>query len=94
MRYLWVICLLAPFAAEAQTSTQLYPPLPGVEYYCTDSYGDRVELGSVICVTASCQTYMVRCEMVAQGNMAMWRQVQHGCPTVFYDRLKALQPSL
>ncbi len=97
MKGLIVLCVLIPFGAlaqEAQRPTppplaELYPPLPGVEYYCTDSQGDRVDLGGVICVTASCQTWMARCEMTASNRMAMWRKVQDGCPGVsLVDRLK------
>ncbi|KMW56733.1 hypothetical protein AIOL_001688 [Candidatus Rhodobacter oscarellae] len=74
--------LLLPNAAMAQgkSMAELYPPLPGVEYYCTDSHGERVELGQVICVSASCSTWMARCEMTASNRMAMWRKMQDGCP--------------
>ncbi|MEL7114796.1 MAG: hypothetical protein AAGP08_04255 [Pseudomonadota bacterium] len=86
--------------ADAPKSfAELYPPLPGVEYYCTDSDGGRADIGSVICVTASCQTWMARCEMAASNRMAMWRKVQDGCPAVdaapsVLDRLEALQQTL
>ena len=60
--------------------------------------GERVELGQVICVTASCQVWMARCEMTASNRMAMWRKVQDGCPAVedqgLLERFKALKPVL
>ncbi|MCG6902340.1 MAG: hypothetical protein LJE68_06615, partial [Rhodobacter sp.] len=40
----------------------------------------RVEVGGVICVTASCTTWMARCEMAATNRMALWRKMQDGCP--------------
>lgn len=74
---------------------ELYPPLPGVEYYCTDSVGDRVEVGQVICITASCQTWMARCEMTASNRMAIWRKLQDGCPGVSVQgRLQRLKPAV
>lgn len=79
------LCPIAALAQErpaAKSFEELYPPLPGVEYYCTDSDGARAEIGQVICVTASCQTWMARCELAASTRMAMWRKVQDGCPAV------------
>lgn len=105
MRWVFVILCIAPFAAFAQQAErpapksfkELYPPMPGVEYYCTDSFGARVELGHVICVTASCQTWMARCEMAVSNGTAMWRKLQDGCPTASLgvrDRLEALKNTL
>ncbi len=105
-RYL-ILALCLPvwaFAQEAdqpqrKTMAELYPPLPGVEYYCTDSVGARVEVGEVICITASCQTWMARCEMTSSNRMAIWRKTQDGCPGAsvapgLLDRLEALQPTI
>lgn len=77
--------LWAETGAPPKSFSELYPPLPGVEYFCTDASGDRADLGAVICVTASCQTWMARCEMAASNRMAMWRKVQDGCPAVGLD---------
>ena len=55
------------------------PPLPKIELYCTDAQGERRELGEVICITASCQTWMAKCDMSL--NNVMWRKLQDGCPT-------------
>jgi hypothetical protein len=109
----WVLLYAALNAAPALADNpaspiplaDLYPPLPGVEYYCTDSAGERVEIGGVICVVASCQTWMARYEMTASNRLAMWRKIQDGCPgaTVLQlgaplspamARLKALQHTL
>jgi len=92
--------LLAPMAVETQQAqsptpksfSELYPPMPGVEYYCTDAQGSRVELGQIICVNASCQIWMARCEMAVSNGTAMWRKVQDGCPVAgANDTLKRLQ---
>ncbi|MGJ8583217.1 MAG: hypothetical protein ACSHXD_03915 [Marinosulfonomonas sp.] len=71
-------------AADAQ------PPRV-IEYYCRDSNGNRQELGTVICVTASCMTWMARCDKSL--NVTTWRKIQDGCPAVgLMDRLKAVAP--
>ena len=102
MKRLILAFLLVPVWAFAQDTSspapksfaELYPPLPGVEYYCTNADGSRVELGSVICVTASCQTWMAKCEMAASNRMAMWRKTQDGCPGAsLLDRLNGLASS-
>ncbi len=103
MKRLLIIALLFPawaFAQEAgapkpKSLAELYPPLPGVEYYCTDSMGQRVDVGGVICITASCQTWMARCEMTSTNRMAIWRKVQDGCPGVsLIERAGALRARL
>ena len=102
MRWFIATFLLFPAWALAQDGTpakpksfaELYPPLPGVEYFCTNAEGNRVDLGGVICVTASCNTWMARCEMAASNRMAMWRKTQDGCPGAsVLDRFKALKPA-
>lgn len=71
------------------------PPLPVIEYYCTDSVGARREMGEVICITASCQTWLAKCDMSL--NNPMWRKIQDGCPTAtaeptLIERIKRLTP--
>ena len=56
------------------------PPLPKIEYYCTDAEGKRRELGEIICITASCQSWLAQCGMSA--NNPAWRKLQDGCPGV------------
>lgn len=95
----WAIAQETPPATPVtpKSFAELYPPLPGVEYYCTNSEGQRVELGGVICVTASCTTWMARCEMAATNRMAIWRKTQDGCPGAALEgsvpgRLQSLKP--
>lgn len=105
--FLFPACALAQDAAPTapKSFADLYPPLPGVEYFCTDSEGARVEIGQVICITASCITWMARCEMTSSNRMAIWRKMQDGCPGVLLDgaalsggsvlgRIEALQPAV
>ena len=84
----------ADSAAEAATPGT-YSRFEGVEYYCRDGDGNRVELGQVICIRASCQSWMARCEMSANNNLAMWRKLQDGCPGAsLRGRIERLQPAL
>ncbi|SFP47394.1 hypothetical protein [Tranquillimonas alkanivorans] len=91
MRYALALLLLALPAAAADrkdaAERPAAPPLPKIELYCTDGQGERRELGEVICITASCQTWLARCEM-SQNNV-MWRKIQDGCPGAgLLDRLR------
>ena len=72
---LLLVCLALPAAAQ-----DIPPPRP-IELYCTDSNGDRIELGEIICISTSCvPRYLARCEMSL--NNVMWRKLQDGCPGV------------
>ena len=89
---------LFPLTAAAQAALAqepLYKPLPGVDYYCSDQDGARVEIGQVMCFTASCQTWMARCEMSRNNNVTMWRKLQDGCPGVSLpERIERLKPGV
>jgi hypothetical protein len=50
-----------------------------IECYCTDSTGDRVELGETICLQVDGRMFMAQCQMSL--NNPMWREVQEGCTT-------------
>ncbi len=68
------------------------PPLPKIEYFCTDADGERREIGEVICITASCLTWLARCDMSL--NNPMWRKIQDGCPGVsFFELFQGLDPA-
>lgn len=53
------------------------PSLPGVECYCTDRSGSRVELGQTICLTVDGRAFLARCEMSL--NVPMWRNTGDDC---------------
>ena len=47
----------------------------------------------MICITASCLTWMAKCELAL--NNAIWRKTQEGCPAAgLYDRLLDLKPEM
>ncbi|MEN0041940.1 MAG: hypothetical protein AAF764_11510 [Pseudomonadota bacterium] len=48
-----------------------------IECYCTDRYGDRHEIGDVICLTVDNRSYLAKCVM-AQNN-PFWRDQKIGC---------------
>jgi len=48
-----------------------------VECYCTDSRGERVEMGEMICLRVDGDTFMARCSMSL--NVPTWRKVSDGC---------------
>lgn len=69
------------------------------ELFCTDATGSRRELGEIICISASCQTWMAKCDVSL--NNPMWRKIQDGCPTAgisgstgVLGRLKRLAPEM
>lgn len=95
-----LIVALFPVAGVAQEAPvekreSPYRPMENWDYYCTDGTGNRVEIGEVICITASCLSWTARCEMAANNNLAMWRKLQDGCPgaSLLY-RIERLQPGL
>ncbi len=89
-----LMALAGPVWADGNAASDyadLYPKLPGVEYFCHDARGTRFELGQFICVTASCQTWMARCDM--SQNNTTWRKINEGCTTAevrLLERLVAL----
>ena len=72
MRTLAALLLLAAPAAADQT-------IGGktVDCYCTDSQGNRVEMGEMICLTVNGRSFMAQCQMSL--NNPMWREISEGC---------------
>ena len=97
--------ILAPACAIAQEAGRALPddppaaqaqPYVGPAPYCRDGEGNRRELGEVICVTASCTTWMARCEQVL--NNSTWRKLGDGCPAAQLEagpraRFERLRPA-
>lgn len=48
-----------------------------IECYCTDRYGDRHELGDIICLSVGSRSYMAKCVMAQ--NVPFWRDQNRGC---------------
>ncbi|MEM7686356.1 MAG: hypothetical protein AAF293_16125 [Pseudomonadota bacterium] len=68
-----------------QVSNEFIPPKPkdGFRYpdcFCTDSKGDRVDVGRMACLTIGSRSFTARC--AKSLNNTIWRQVSEGCPSV------------
>jgi len=63
-----------------------YSPPPakeGFSYpdcYCTDSKGQRVDMGKTACLVIGSRRILARCDMSV--NNPIWRQESEGCPGV------------
>jgi len=73
--------LLGTFLATTITTTVwadvIRPDGSVIECYCTDRYGDRHEIGDIVCLTVDNRSYMAKCVM-AQNN-PFWRDQKIGC---------------
>ncbi|MCB1336326.1 MAG: hypothetical protein KDK10_02325 [Maritimibacter sp.] len=78
------LALAGPALAEGE-----YTPMPGVECYCTDSVGARVEMGETICLSVGGRNFLARCEMSL--NVPMWRDIGSDC--LGAGLLRGLEPS-
>lgn len=85
--------VVAPAAALAdepkftpvQQGNQYVPPKPkkGFRYpdcFCTDSTGQRIEMGQTTCLSIGSQSFTARCAMSL--NNPTWRRISDGCPSV------------
>ena len=50
-----------------------------IECYCTDTYGERVELGESTCLFVDGRSFIARCEMSL--NNPIWRDTGVECTT-------------
>ncbi len=48
------------------------------DYYCTDSEGERVELGKMVCLTKGSHQVLARCGISV--NSPAWREEAESCP--------------
>ena len=55
----------------------LTPGGKAIPCYCTDTQGDRVELGEIICLHVDGRTFTAQCQMSL--NNPMWRKISDGC---------------
>ncbi|MBY8975648.1 hypothetical protein KHP62_07520 [Rhodobacteraceae bacterium NNCM2] len=74
------------FAEEEERQVQGYnppPPKEGYSYpdcYCTDSTGERVEMGESACLHIGSRRVWARCDMSL--NNPIWRESGESCPSV------------
>lgn len=72
-RVVLFLCLSAlPVAAQG-----FYPSMPGVDCYCTDTTGGRVEMGAETCLTVGGRSFMALCDMSL--NVSIWRDTGRDC---------------
>ena len=78
---------IGPGHAAAQSiPNPNYSPLPPKEghaypdCYCTDSLGQRVDLGQTACLIIGSRRVLARCGMSV--NNPAWREESEGCPGV------------
>ncbi|MFV0515624.1 MAG: hypothetical protein ACK5MY_18585 [Jhaorihella sp.] len=57
--------------------------------YCTDTQGQRIELGETICLMVDGRMFMAQCQMSL--NVPMWREVRQGCLS---SRNQSVEPAL
>jgi hypothetical protein len=48
-----------------------------VDCFCTDSQGQRIELGQSICLQVDGRMFTAQCQMSL--NVPMWREISPGC---------------
>ena len=61
-------------AAHADVTT---PDGNTIPCYCTNTSGDRVELGEVMCLFVDGRNFTAQCQMSL--NVPMWRKLNEGC---------------
>jgi hypothetical protein len=84
---LWLGIALSPgHAAAGPPANPNYSPPPakeGFSYpdcYCTDSLGQRVEMGQTACLIIGSRRVLALCDMSV--NNPAWREQSEGCPGV------------
>ncbi len=80
---------LALIAGAARADITL-PDGKVIECFCTDSGGERVEMGQTICLYVDGRAFLARCEMSL--NNPIWRDTGESCTSSFLDRFQRLNP--
>ena len=73
----------APKVLNAQGGYSPPKPKDGFRYpdcFCTDSQGNRIELGQTTCLQIGSTQVLARCKMSL--NNPSWKRIQEGCPSV------------
>jgi len=71
------IALLLGLIAQTAAAQSTYPSGKAVDCYCTNTQGNRIELGQTICMDVGGRLFMAQCQMSL--NVPMWREVKQGC---------------
>ncbi len=78
-RFIPALILFALPATLAAAAGPVWTPMPGVDCYCTDSTGGRIEIGARACLTVGQRSFMGFCEMAQ--NVPIWRDTGEDCVT-------------
>ena len=85
------LALIAALLAAPAFADVVGPGGKVIECFCTDSTGERVELGQTICLEVGGRRFTARCEMSL--NSPMWREQSEGCVSSrLIERLQRFQP--
>jgi hypothetical protein len=63
-----------------------------IDCFCTDSSGDRIELGQSICLQVDGRIFTAQCQMSL--NVPMWREMEDGCLTGSFAPNMLLIPAI
>lgn len=83
-----LIALILLFANPAMADV-LMPDGSVRDCYCTDSKGERVDLGETICLFVDGRYFTAQCQMSLTNPM--WRELHEGCVS---SRLKGGDPAV
>ena len=72
-----LLTLLAPATIGAPASADVVIGGRVIPCYCTDTYGERAELGETRCLVVDGRAFMGLCEMAL--NVPIWRDTGAGC---------------
>ena len=72
-----LLALLAPVAVAAPASADVVAQGRVIPCYCTDTYGERAELGETRCLVVDGRAFTGLCEMAL--NVPIWRDTGAGC---------------
>ncbi|MBL3704814.1 hypothetical protein GI582_19115 [Sulfitobacter sp. BDSS02] len=86
MKRIFLICMLAATPLSADV---IGPGGKVQDCYCTDTGGNRIELGETICLHVDGRMFMAQCQMSL--NVPMWREITEGCVS---SRLQSTHPAI
>ncbi|SFM23578.1 hypothetical protein [Shimia aestuarii] len=63
-----------------------------IDCYCTDSKGQRIEIGETICLQVDGRMFMAQCQMSL--NVPIWREIAPGCVSSDLKGGQSLDPTV
>mgnify|MGYP001826071269 CR=1 FL=1 len=74
---MWRVAFIIGLVATPVFADVVGPDGRVIECYCTDTRGDRVDLGQETCLVVNGRSFMALCEMSL--NVPIWRDTGMGC---------------